>query len=45
MEIKFITSEKVSETPKQINEYMNHLRGKVQNILDYNYLLQSFNIK
>jgi hypothetical protein len=43
--MKFITTEKVSETPKQINTYLNDLRGKMQGLLNYNYLLESFNIR
>lgn len=43
--MKFITDEKVSETPKQINTYLNDLRGKMQGLLNYNYLLESFNIR
>lgn len=45
MEIQFITTEKVNETPKQINTYLNQLRGKMRGLLDYNYLLESFNIR
>lgn len=45
MEIKFITTEKVNETPKQINVYLNDLRGRMKSILDNNYLLESFNIR
>lgn len=45
MEIKFITTEKVSETPKQINTYLDSLRGKIQGMVDHNYLLESFNIR
>lgn len=45
MEIKFITTKKVNETPKQINVYLNHLRGRMQGLLNYNYLLESFNIR
>lgn len=45
MEIKFITNEKVNETPKQINNYLSHLRGRIQSIIDNNYLLESFNIR
>lgn len=45
MEIKFITTEKVNETPKQINIYLDLLRGKIRGIVDNNYLLESFNIR
>lgn len=45
MEIQFITTEKVNETPKQMNEYMNDLKGKIQFILENNYLLESLKIR
>lgn len=45
MEIQFITTEKVNETPKQINRYLNHLRGRMRGLLDYNYLLEPFKIR
>lgn len=43
--MKFITDEVVNDTPKQINTYLNDLRGKMQGLLNYNYLLESFNIR
>jgi hypothetical protein len=44
MEIKFITDNGVNDTPKQMNVQMNDLRGKIQSILDNNYILESFKI-
>jgi hypothetical protein len=45
MEIKIITTEKGEYTPKNINERMTHLSGKIQYILQNNYLLASLNIR
>lgn len=45
MEIRFITTEKVSETPKKINEYMGDLKGKIQFILENKYLIKLLNLK
>ena len=43
--MKFITDEGVNDTPKQINTYLNHLQGKMKSLLNYNYLLESLNIR
>lgn len=45
MEIRFITTETVSKTPKKITEQLNYLKGKLQGLLDNYSLLESFNIK
>jgi len=43
--MKFITDEKVVETPKQIDKQLEELKGKIRGIVDNNYLLESFNIR
>jgi hypothetical protein len=43
--MKFITDEGVNDTPKQIDKYLNDLKGKITFILKNNYLLESLNIR
>ena len=43
--MKFITDEKVVETPKQIDKQLEELKGKISFILKNNYLLESLNIR
>lgn len=42
--MKFITDQKVNDTPKQMNVHLHDLRGRIQSILDNNYILESFKI-
>jgi hypothetical protein len=43
--MKFITDEGVNDTPKQIETYLNDLKGKITFILKNNYLLESLKIR
>lgn len=43
--MRFITNEKVVETPKQIDNRLKDLTGKIQSILDNNYLFASFDLR
>jgi hypothetical protein len=43
--MKFITDEGVNDTPKQIEKYLEELKGKISSILKNNYLLESYKIR
>ena len=43
--MKFITDKPVIENPKQIEKYLNDLKGTISSILKNNYLLESFKIR